>query len=180
MITLEKVDVIRERTGVSYKEAKEALEENNNDLVEALIMLEEKHDRTWVDTMSIAGNEVMEKLKALIKKGNVSRVILKKDGEILLNVPVTAGAIGLVLYPIVSILGVSAALITKASIEIVKDNGEVVDINEIAEETVSEIKSMVKGKKGIDIEKTETSVGFAINKEEHEKIIDELEEDEYF
>ncbi len=147
MITLEKIDIVRERTGVSYKEAKEALEENNGELVESIISIEENYGKTWVNTMSIAGNEVVEKLKAIIKKGNVSRIILKKDGEVLLNIPITAGAIGIMLSPTLSLLGVSAALISKANIEIVKDDGEVVDINEMTEETVSDFKNLMKNKK---------------------------------
>ena len=39
-ITLEKVDEIRRRTGVSYKIAKEALELNGGDVLEALIYIE--------------------------------------------------------------------------------------------------------------------------------------------
>lgn len=180
MVTLEKVDIIRERVGVSYKEAREALEQSGGDVVEAIIILEEKHDRNWMDTMTIAGNEVVEKLKVIIKKGNVSRIVLKKDGEVLLNVPVTAGAIGVMLAPIVSILGVSAALASKMTIEIIKHNGEVVDLNEIADETVSELKGMVRGKKGMNTSKMDDLDDIFDTKEEHDKIIDDLEDDGYF
>lgn len=38
-ITLEKVDMIRERTGVSYEKAKEALEVCEGDVLEALIYI---------------------------------------------------------------------------------------------------------------------------------------------
>ncbi|SCX93556.1 DUF4342 domain-containing protein [Alkaliphilus peptidifermentans] len=145
-INLEKIDILRERTGVSYKEAREVLEETNGDLVEALIKLEEKSDKNWYDTINVTGNDVIEKLKAIIKKGNVTRVILKKDGEIMLNIPVTAGAIGVVLGPLVSIVGVSAAIASRATIEIVKNNGEVVDINDMAEEKINEFKSKMKPK----------------------------------
>lgn len=182
MITLEKIDTVRERTGVSYKEAKEFLEQNEGDVIETIISIEEKHGKTWVDTMSMVGNEVVEKLKAIIKKGNVSRIVLKKDGEVLLNVPVTAGAIGVMFYPMVSLLGVSAALITKATIEIVKDSGEVVDVSEMAEETISEIRSMVKGKKDADTDtdKAENAGDdVATDKNEHDETIDDLD-DEYF
>lgn len=36
-ITLEKVDQVKERTGVSYAEAKNALEVTNGDVLEAII-----------------------------------------------------------------------------------------------------------------------------------------------
>ncbi len=179
MVTLKKIDIVRERTGVSYKEAREALEQNDGDVIETIIFIEEKHGKTWMDTMSVVGNEIVEKLKTVIKKGNVSRIILKKDEEVLLNVPVTAGAIGVMLYPTVSLLGVAAALFTKATIEIVKDSGEVVDINEMAEETVSEIKNMVKIKKGTDTNGPEGSSDNTSDKKKHDETMDNLD-DEYF
>ncbi|HZX21706.1 MAG TPA: DUF4342 domain-containing protein [Clostridia bacterium] len=178
MITLEKIDIVRERTGVSYKEAKEALEQNDGDVVETIIFIEEKHGKTWMDTMSVVGNEIVEKLKTVIKKGNVSRIILKKDGEVLLNVPVTAGAIGVMLYPTISLLGVATALFTKATIEIVKDSGEVVDINEMAEETVSEIKNMVGINKGAGTN-NEKSSDIIVDNKKHDETMDNLD-DEYF
>ena len=39
-ITLEKVDQVRERTGVSYAKAKEALEHTNGSVLDAIILLE--------------------------------------------------------------------------------------------------------------------------------------------
>ncbi len=173
-INLEKVDIVRERTGVSYKEAKEALEQNNGDVVESIIAIEEKNGKTWMNTMSLAGNEIIEKLKYLIKKGNVSRVMLKRDGEILLNVPVTAGAIGVMLAPIVSLLGVSAAIATKTTIEIIKNNGEIVDINEMAGETVSELKNMVRGKKGVDVDMMKKESDIILDKEDQDETLDDL------
>lgn len=144
-IDLEKIDIIRERTGVSYKKAKEVLESTGGDVVEALIALEEQTDDSkWTKNMSMAGNEMIEKLKKVIEKGNVTRIIVKKDDEVMLNVPITAGAIGVILAPLASLLGVTAALVTKTKIEIVQNDGRVVDLNEIAEEKVDEFKNIIK------------------------------------
>ena len=147
---LEKIDLIRERTGVTYKEAKEALDQAGGNVVDALVLLEERTDKGWMDSMGVMGNDVIEKLKKIISKGNVTRIILKRDGEVMLNIPVTAGAIGVVLAPFVSIVGVSAALASKASIEIVKDNGEVVDINDMAEDKVNMFRDKFVSKKPND------------------------------
>lgn len=177
-INLEKVDIVRERTGVSYKEAKDALEQNNGDVIESIISIEQKHGNSWMGTMSVTGNEIIEKLKTLIQKGNVSRIVLKKEGETLLNVPVTAGAIGVILAPIVSLLGVSAAIATKTTIEIIKNNGEVVDINEIAEDTVSEIKNLVKNKKTSGTEGSNKESDVKLDKEEQDTTFDDLDNEE--
>ena len=45
-ITLEKIDIIKERTGVSYTDAKEALEECDGDVVNALIYIEAKQKKS--------------------------------------------------------------------------------------------------------------------------------------
>ena len=43
-ITLEKIELVKDRTGVSYKEAKEALEEADGSVVDAIIDIEESID----------------------------------------------------------------------------------------------------------------------------------------
>ncbi|QUH26894.1 DUF4342 domain-containing protein [Serpentinicella alkaliphila] len=143
-ISLEKIDIVRDRTGVSYKKAKEALEANNGSVVDALISLEEEEvDKGWTKNASETGSEMLEKLKKVIEKGNVTKVILKKDDETILNIPVTAGAIGVILAPVAAILGVSAALVSRMKVEIVKKDGEVVDINEMAESKINNLRNNI-------------------------------------
>lgn len=143
-ISLEKIDIVRDRTGVSYKKAKEALEANNGSVVDALISLEEEEvDKGWTKNASETGSEMLEKLKKVIEKGNVTKVILKKDDETILNIPVTAGAIGVILAPVAAILGVSAALVSRMKVEIVKKDGEVVDINEMAESKINDLRNNI-------------------------------------
>ncbi|UNC93767.1 DUF4342 domain-containing protein [Candidatus Contubernalis alkalaceticus] len=43
MVTLEQVEKLRERAGISYEESKKALEETNGDLLEAVINLEKQN-----------------------------------------------------------------------------------------------------------------------------------------
>lgn len=137
-ISLEKIDTIRERTGVSYKEAKEILERNNGDIVEALIDIENNKKESNFN-INQTSEEVISKLKDIVKKGNITKIMLKKDGETIMNIPVTAGAIGAVLAPQLSAIGIAAAMISRTTIEIVKENGEVVSLNEMAGKTVDKI-----------------------------------------
>ncbi len=152
-ITLEKIDQIVERTGVSYEVAKEALTSTNGDVVDALIYLEKKNKNVF-QGINEKSAEMMESLKEVLKKGNVTRVIVEKDGDVLLNLPVTVGAIGLVLGPVATIIGVSAAVVSKYKIKIVKDDGETLDLNEMTEGTFNEIKEkmpFMKNKENKDI-----------------------------
>ena len=45
-ITLESIDAVRERSGASYEEAREALEATGGSVVDALIYLEQKKKST--------------------------------------------------------------------------------------------------------------------------------------
>ncbi|MDR0570671.1 MAG: DUF4342 domain-containing protein [Clostridiales Family XIII bacterium] len=139
-ITLEKIELVKDRTGVSYKEAKEALEAADGNVVDAIISIEENINIGAKGKMGAQSSQVIDRLKELIKKGNVSKIVIKKDGEQVLNLPVNVGIVGTVLAPWAAVIGVIAAFGTKCVIEVVKDNGEVIDISEKAEETFGEVR----------------------------------------
>lgn len=148
-IDLEKVDLVRERTGVSYKEAQEALEEKRGDVLEAIVYLEEKGGSMGAFTKSVEnkGEHLLEKLKEILKEGNVNKITIKKDGEIVANIPINAGALGFALAPLLATVGISAAIVTKHTIEITKKDGEVVDLKQASEDTINKAKSNLKRKK---------------------------------
>ncbi len=131
-ISLEDIDRVVERAKVSYKEAKEALEKNNGDVIEAIIYLENQH-KTWTENLSDTGEQIISKVKEILRKGNVTKIIVKKDNEIIMNIPVTAGVIGTILGAPVALLGLGAAVISKCTIEITKEDGEVINVNDLIE-----------------------------------------------
>ena len=45
-ITLEKIELVKDRTGVGYKEAKEALEKTDGSVVDAIILIEDTIDES--------------------------------------------------------------------------------------------------------------------------------------
>jgi len=114
---LEKIDLIRQRIDVSYREAAEALDKAGGDVVEALIMLEGR-DRPWRERFNVQGKELVEKVKELIHEGNVSRVRIKHGERVLLEIPVTVGVVGALLLPTLAALGVIAAMVTRCTIEV--------------------------------------------------------------
>ncbi|MDR0885014.1 MAG: DUF4342 domain-containing protein [Clostridiales Family XIII bacterium] len=132
-ITLEKVELVKDRTGVSYKEAKEALEQAEGSVVDAIIKIEETINQSAKSKVSDQVQTVVDKIKEAVAKGNVSRIVVKKDDEIILNLPVNVGIIGTALSPLVAVAGVVAAFGLKCKIELIKDDGEVIDISEKAE-----------------------------------------------
>ena len=89
MDELEKVDIIKDRTGVTYREAKEALDLNDGDVVKALIYLED-NKKTWTESVNVAGADLIDKVKEIVKKGNVNKIRIKKDNKVIMDIPVTA------------------------------------------------------------------------------------------
>lgn len=128
-ISLEKIELVKDRTGVSYKEAKEALEKTDGNVVDAIIMIEDSIDNSGSSSSS-EKDALIRKIKDVIQKGNVTKIVFKKNNQVILNIPVTVGILGGVVFPWAILTGSVAALLTKCNIEIQKDDGEIIDLNE--------------------------------------------------
>lgn len=153
-ITLEKVDMVRERTKVTYAEAKEALEACDGDVLEALIYIEKNNTHnTENDSFenikdefknAVSIDELKTWIKELIAKGNVTRIKIKKDDEELADIPVNAGiAAGIIAVVIPPILaaGVIAAIATQITIEITREDGTVEVVNKYVSKVTNEVKT---------------------------------------
>ena len=65
----------------------------------------------------IRGEELVAKVKELVREGNVRRLIIKnEDGTTLIEVPLTVGVIGALLLPVWAAIGAIAALATDCTI----------------------------------------------------------------
>lgn len=124
---MEKVDEIRERTGVSYRDAYKALKECNGNVIEAIIQIEEEgrsfQEEPFEDNRYyVKGTQLVDKVKDLIRRGNVTRIKIKKGEEVLLDFPVTIGVVGAVIAPYLVLLGGIATLVSHATIEVERAN----------------------------------------------------------
>lgn len=141
-ITLEKIDLIRGRTGLGYAAAKEILEKNNGNVVDTLIYIEQ-NQKSFTQNITDTGNELIDTVKDIVKKGNVNRIKIKKDNRTLIDIPVTAGVAAGALslfYPSLLVLGTVTAILSKISIEVERPNGEVEIINDIIKEKYEDVK----------------------------------------
>ena len=76
---------------------------------------------------------VVEKLKELVAKGNVSRIVIRsKNGSEILNIPVSAGVVGgVVMFAAAKwalIVGALATVAVGCTVEVVKTNNEIVNV----------------------------------------------------
>ena len=81
------------------------------------------------ERFTVAGNQVIEKVKQLIHEGNIRKVRLLHDERTILEIPLSIGApaaaITILAVPVLAAVGAFAALVTECTIEVEKvDKGE--------------------------------------------------------
>jgi len=77
---------------------------------------------TIKEKFTVSGDQLLGKLKQLIREGNIRRVRIIHKDKTLLEVPLTIGApaaaIGIVAAPVLAAVGALAALVTECTIEV--------------------------------------------------------------
>ncbi|MBU3074525.1 DUF4342 domain-containing protein [Clostridium estertheticum] len=129
-IDLEQIDELRKRANVSYEDAKNALEQNEGNLIKSLIYLE-KQNKIKPDEKPCNDNTFFKNVKSLIKKGNETKLIIKKNDNVVLNICVTLAVIIAISAAPIVIVGLILAVITNHKIRIVKKNNEDSQVNKI-------------------------------------------------
>ncbi|MCX6796942.1 MAG: DUF4342 domain-containing protein [Candidatus Doudnabacteria bacterium] len=69
------------------------------------------------EEFKVKGEDVLKKIKELIKEGNIRKIILKNEkGKTLVEFPLTWGVVGAALLPIWAAVGAIAALVANLTI----------------------------------------------------------------
>lgn len=142
-ISMEQIDEMRKRTNCSYQEAKELLEKNNGDLLEAIVEFEKKYGYKEKNKHQ-EKKERKGKIKGLIRKGFKTRFIIEKDKTIILNISINLLILvvlitmpALWIYPVIFIV----LYLLGYKIRIIKEEGRDLNINEMVDELGSKVKA---------------------------------------
>ena len=87
------------------------------------------------ETEAAAGtvNEIVEKVKALVRKGNVTKIVIKKNDNVLVNIPLNVGIVGGIIGVTAAPWAIIAAAVATAGfackVEIVKNDGDVLEVS---------------------------------------------------
>lgn len=156
MITMEKIDYVISVTGESYAEVRRALLDANGDVDEAIDLLrgrrqeiyqeevsdkeayqqgyeeakKEKEESGFANQLENFADEIVDAIKEIWNKGNASKLVIENNGKTVLSLSLTVSAIGIVIAPVASLIGVSAAVISKYDFKIILDTGEEIDLKE--------------------------------------------------
>eukprot|EP00828_Plagiopyla_frontata_P004418 TRINITY_DN1158_c0_g1_i4.p2 TRINITY_DN1158_c0_g1~~TRINITY_DN1158_c0_g1_i4.p2 ORF type:complete len:508 (-),score=79.56 TRINITY_DN1158_c0_g1_i4:286-1809(-) len=175
--------MVKERTNVTYEEAKRALEVCDGDVLESLIYIEKNQSQNLFNEEdnfyesiknSISLDELKAYFKEVIDKGNVTRIKIKKDEKELVDIPVNAGVaatiIGIIIPPILAV-AIIAAVATKITIEITKKDGTVEVVNKYVSKAANDVKEKAMEVANDVKEKTTDIVEVVKNKVKKDNII---------
>lgn len=137
---LEKIDLLRERFNLSYKQAKGALDAAEGDVLKALINLEEAvEDGGWSGKFTGQGRKLAGQIKTAWVKTKKSRIKIKKGDDTVLEIPASLGALGVVgalassELAVIGFLGAATAMARKYTIEVAPKNDQA-SCNEMQDE----------------------------------------------
>lgn len=107
--------------------ASEGQTESNNEQARHETTTDTNDKKTFVETVEVAGNQLVDKVKELINQGNARRVVIRdSEGKELIALPLTVGVVGggvlaVAATPaavILAAVGTVAAFVTKVKLEI--------------------------------------------------------------
>lgn len=84
------------------------------------------------EEFKVSGENVMKKIKELIKEGNIRKITIKnKEDKIIAVFPLTLGVVGTVLLPVFAAIGTIIALVSECTISVEKEQTEDIKPEEI-------------------------------------------------
>jgi len=151
MNDLEKLDALKMRMNVTYAQGKEALDQCEGNLLQALVYLEERgfsyayaagapeRDQEEDENEPVWDKEktdnfvrgIVDQVKSFIREGNVTKVRLINGEKVLIEIPATIGVLGvgvMLFSPLLAIaatFGAATALIREMVFEVEKADGTV-------------------------------------------------------
>ena len=76
------------------------------------------------EKFTVKSEDVVKKIKELIKEGNIRRVRLLHNGKVVFDIPLTLGAglaaAGIIWAPVLAAIGAFAALVSDVTLEVEK------------------------------------------------------------
>ncbi|MBG7609535.1 MAG: DUF4342 domain-containing protein [Anaerolineae bacterium] len=78
--------------------------------------------KTRTEEFQVDGDRLIAKIKELVHEGNVRNIVIQNDeGRVLIDIPLTLGVVGALLAPQLAAIGAIAALVTKSTIIVEKE-----------------------------------------------------------
>ena len=70
------------------------------------------------ESIKVEGANILDKLNALVREGNVRRIIVSQGGRTIAEFPLTVGVVGAVFAPVLAAVGAILALVQDCTIQV--------------------------------------------------------------
>ena len=77
-------------------------------------------ERTWREKIEGTTDQILAQIKRLFDEGNIRRVVVKQQGRVVAEFPLTVGVVGTVLAPVAAAIGALTAVLAECTIEVEK------------------------------------------------------------
>lgn len=85
----------------------------------------EQDTKSWTEELELTANQVIDQVQSLVREGNVRRLIIKHEGNTILEVPVTIAAVAglatLYMAPLLAALGALAGLVARVQVVVERE-----------------------------------------------------------
>jgi Domain of unknown function (DUF4342)/Cell wall-active antibiotics response LiaF, C-terminal len=76
--------------------------------------------REFHEEVNVMGDQLVGTVERLIHEGNVRRIIIKREGRTMLEIPLTVGVVGALVAPMMAAVGAIGAAVTNCTIEVIR------------------------------------------------------------
>jgi len=77
-------------------------------------------ERTWREKLEGTTDQIFAQIRKLIDEGNVRRVLVRHQGKVIAEFPLTVGVVGTVIAPVAAAIGALTAVLAECTIEVEK------------------------------------------------------------
>jgi hypothetical protein len=77
-------------------------------------------ERTWREKIEGTTEQILAQIRRLIDEGNIRRVVVKQQGRVIAEFPLTVGVVGTVIAPVAAAIGALTAVLADCTIEVEK------------------------------------------------------------
>ena len=74
--------------------------------------------KTFWESVKVEGAQLLERVKDLVREGNVRRIVIQHQGKSVAEFPLTVGVVGAIAAPALAAIGGLAAVLTECTIQI--------------------------------------------------------------
>lgn len=79
-------------------------------------------EKTTNTETEVSGDDLVAKVKEILHEGNVRRIVIKnEEGERVIEIPLAVGVVGALLMPALAAIGTVAALLSKCTLEVERE-----------------------------------------------------------